>query len=503
MPNKKLFVVALAALLTLGVASPALADCCDSIWDCAATVVTEGVSCAVQEFIDTVKGLVALVNNLMSEATGATGDATRAAQQSVTQTIDMTTTQSETSDAELAQADASGKKLASEEKQFKVLEAKTMARVPTADVTPSMAPTAPAATTRPVGASKAAQAQAPAPTTGGVTTMRTSVHNPNLAATHPATGGGAPLTATTVAHVGNDVVPVAAPPRSYMAEMDRASAEISKAKAAGDQDMSTIARYMAAARQSEGSGMKSALTIADQAISAPFKNLLSQLTSMLANPTDLTSPSSAVEAMANSIMGNLDKSVTQVIDAITDGPNQAFQAAQPSYTDLQGRAWYAHQIASAMDVLYRERSPGALAALNALLPKVAGAAATGASVRATASVTGHLAFSEVMTNFTASRQKTKVAFLQRFQGFSQRLAQYEAVRVKARTNRNSIATYRTNFSAKLDSYLTGKTPAEVAAQRDSLIAQARVHFANDPKTRDAVINLLTSETNKRAVMIKH
>lgn len=503
MPNKKLFVVALAALLTLGAASPALADCCDSIWDCAATVVTEGVSCAVQEFIDTVKGLVAFVNNLMSEATGATGDATRAAQQSVTQTIDMTTTQSQTSDAELAQADANGKKLASEEKQFKVLAAKTVATIPTANVTPSLAPTAPAATTRPVGASKAAQAQAPAQTTGGSVTMRASVRNPNITAAHPATGGGAPLTATTVGHVGNDVAPVEAPARSYMAEMDRASAEISKARAQGDQDMATVARYMTAARESEGSGMKSALTIADQAVSAPFKNLLSQLTSMLANPTDLTSPSSAIEAMANSIMGNLDQSITQVIDAITAGPMQAFQSAQPSYTDLQERAWHAQQIASAMDVLYRERTPAALAALDALLPKVAGADVTHSSARTTATVNGHLAFSQVMTNFTASRQKTKAAFLQRFQGFSQRMAQYEAVRVKARTNRNSIATYRTNFSAKLDSYLTGKTPAEVAAQRDSLIAQARVHFANDPKTRDAVINLLTSETNKRAVMLRH
>jgi hypothetical protein len=501
MPNKKLFVVALAALLTLGAASPALADCCDSFWNCAATVVTDGVSCAVQEFIDTVKGLVTFVNNLMSEATGATGDATRSAQQFVSQTIDVTTSQSQSSDAELAQADANGKKLASEEKQFKELEAKTVARVPTANVTPSVAPTAPAATTRPVGASKAAQA--PAQTTGGSVTMRASVRNPNITAAHPATGGGAPLTATTVAHVGNDVVPVAAPPGAYMADMDRASAEISKARAVGDQDMATVTRYMTAARQSEGSGIKSAQTIADQAVSAPFKNLLSQLTSMLANPTDLTSPSSAVEAMANSIMGNLDQSINQVIDAITAGPIQAFQSAQPSYTDLQERAWHAQQIASAMDVLYRERTPAALAALNALLPKVAGAAATGASARATESVNGHLAFSQVMTNFTASRQKTKAAFLQRFQGFSQRMAQYEAVRVRARTNRNSIATYRTNFSAKLDSYLTGKTPAEVAAQRDSLIAQARAHFANDPKMRDAVINLLTSETNKRAVMIRH
>ena len=123
MPKRKLLIVALALIMTLGAASPALADCCDSIWDCAATVVTEGVSCAVQEFIDTVKGLVSFVNNLMSEATGATGDAKNAAQQSVQNTIDVMTTQSQSSYAELKQADDNGKKIAAEEKQFKIYEA--------------------------------------------------------------------------------------------------------------------------------------------------------------------------------------------------------------------------------------------------------------------------------------------------------------------------------------------------------------------------------------------
>jgi hypothetical protein len=194
-------------------------------------------------------------------------------------------------------------------------------------------------------------------------------------------------------------------------------------------------------------------------------------------------------------------SVGQVVDAITAGPNQAFQAAQPSYTDLQGRAEYAQRMASAMDVLYRDRTPAALAALNALLPRAD--TPMGASARMTTTVVGHVPFNQLMTNFAASKQKTKAAFLARFQGFSQRMTQYEAVRVKARSNRGNVETYKANFSTKLNSYLTGKTPAELTAQRDSLIAEARRHFANDPKTRDAVINLLSSETAKRSMVIRH
>lgn len=66
-----------------------------------------------------------------------------------------------------------------------------------------------------------------------------------------------------------------------------------------------------------------------------------------------------------------------------------------------------------------------------------------------------------------------------------------------------MTTYKTNFSTKLDSYMNGKTPAQIAATRDSLVAEARSKFANDPKTRDAVINLLNSETAKRATMVRH
>lgn len=52
-------------------------------------------------------------------------------------------------------------------------------------------------------------------------------------------------------------------------------------------------------------------------------------------------------------------SIDQVIDAITSGPNQAFQAAQPAYTQLQLNSEGARAMANAMDVLYRDRSQAA------------------------------------------------------------------------------------------------------------------------------------------------
>ena len=83
------------------------------------------------------------------------------------------------------------------------------------------------------------------------------------------------------------------------------------------------------------------------------------------------------------------------------------------------------------------------------------------------------------------------------------MEKYQAERSNVRTNRSSMTTYKNNYSTKIDSYMNGKTPAQITATRDSLIAEARTKFANDPKTRDAVINLLSSETAKRATMVKH
>jgi hypothetical protein len=500
MPRNKLIVLALATLMTLGAASPAAADCCDSFWDCAATVVTEGVSCAVQEFIDTVKGLISFIKNLGDQASGITASASDAAKNAVNEMITTMTTQATNSSVMLNQAEVDGKKFAAEESQFPVLTAKTVATAPTANSTTggsSPDATRPAAARQPAQAKKAPPPPPPPASPGTMTA--TSVHSSG-AVQVAQKSNGSQMTATTV-ESGVTEVKAGAPARAFMSEMNRAAAEIAKDKAAGDQDFSSVEKYMTTARQTEGTGVQSAQQIADKAIMAPFKNLLSQLTSMLANPTDLIDPSSAIEAAGNSIMASLNVSVGQVVDAITAGPKQAFQAAQPAYSDMQGRAEHAHQIASAMGELYQKRTPAALAALKALLPEDA-PSANGSSMRMTAHVSSQFAFNTVMTRFTASQEKVKSDFIAHFQSFSSQLAQYKAVRAKARTARSAVPTYKSNFASKLDATVKGKTAAQIMAQRDSLIAEARTHFAKDPKTRDAVIALLNSEMSKRATMVK-
>ena len=336
MPKKRLVVVALAILMTLGAASPAAADCCDSFWDCAATVVTEGISCAVQEFIDTVKGLISFIQNLGDQASGVTASASNAAKSAVNDMIATMTSQAQSSSAALQQADADGKRFAQEESQFPVLRAKTVASVPTANTATgnsSSGATQPSAAREPQQAKKAP----PPPPPASTGTMRVSSAHSTGVVSAAQKSSGSQMTATSV-ESGPAEVKAGAPARAYMSEMNRASAEISKYKAVGDQDFTKVNQYMATARQTEGTGVQSAQQIADKAITAPFKSLLSQLTSMLANPTDLIDPSSAIEAAGNSIMASLNVSVGQVVNAITAGPKQAFESAQPAYSDIQMRA---------------------------------------------------------------------------------------------------------------------------------------------------------------------
>jgi hypothetical protein len=500
MPRKRLFVIVFATLMTLGAASPAAADCCDSFWDCAATVVTEGMSCAVQEFIDTVKGLMSLIQNLGDQATGITADASNAAKAGVNDMIATMTSQSQSSDATLKQAEIDAKRLAQQEAQFTVQKATVVAQVATTNAVPANPVTGGTAPAAPRQRMQARQAPPPPPPPASPGAMRATVRSAGAAPAMTTASASPQLTATTNAS-GPTEVKVAAPARAYMGDMNRASAEISKDKAAGDQDLISINQNMANARQTEGTGAQSALQIADKAVAAPFKSLLSQLTNMLSNPTDLIDPSSAIEAAGNALMANLDVSVGQVVDAITAGPNAAFTSAQPAYTDIQMRGEHAHQISLAMDVLFQKRTPAALAALNALLPKE-GPSTNGAAMRMTAPVNNQYQFSTVMSRFAASRQKAKTDYKARLQSFSTQMAQYKAVRLKARSARSAMPMYKSNFGSKLDAAVRGKTAAQITAQRDSLIAEARTHFAKDPKTRDAVIALLSSELSKRATMVK-
>jgi len=91
-------------VLMFGGISPALADCCSSLFDCAAAAVTDGLSCELETIVSTIKSLVNIVNNTIQDVDGQTQAAERSARQLVSDTINSMQSTSQQSAADLVQA---------------------------------------------------------------------------------------------------------------------------------------------------------------------------------------------------------------------------------------------------------------------------------------------------------------------------------------------------------------------------------------------------------------
>jgi hypothetical protein len=101
-----------------------------------------------------------------------------------------------------------------------------------------------------------------------------------------------------------------------------------------------------------------------------------------------------------------------------------------------------------------------------------------------------------MSTAKTRKQQIAVAPVRDVKAIAPLAAQLKTLRGKAASARAAVPTYQSNFSRQLNATMEGKTQAQIDARRDQLIAQARTQLATDPKTRDAVIRLLTTETGK-------
>jgi hypothetical protein len=484
------------ALLAGGMSSPVLADCCSSFWSCAATVVTEGVSCEVQTIIDTIKGLVTEVTNFGNDITGITSEKEQGARLYVSNTISTMQSQSQQGDADLAAALSQATTIYTEEKTiiaYKATTANTQnlqeAATPAVSGPPHTEIAQVTSEKSPSGAPRSMMAQrsqdiTPAPVSGSSMLQKSTI--------------------SSAAQINPSAELVAAPHGTYADAFLRGQKQIAVLKATGDTDLSRVNQYLAQAQSSEGPGVAAADTIAG-AMESPVTAIMSQLSSMLAHPLDAFDPSSMVDDMEKTITTGMSSNIPQMITDITAGPNQAFGAAQPTYDDLLANAEAAQQLAAAMDNLYRLRDAAAATALYALLPKVEYAGVTSkATVRASAATFGQRqSYALVAANNAVAKQKLLVVVTPpSLAKIHTLIVQFKAQRAqgKASLPQSTLVAYKSNFSGQLNSLFNNKSPAAIAAQRDQLIAQARTQFAKDPTTENGVIALLNSEAAKRSVL---
>ncbi|HEX3913341.1 MAG TPA: hypothetical protein VHW71_07535 [Steroidobacteraceae bacterium] len=494
-------------IIAFGGISPALADCCSSWLDCAAAVVTDGLSCEIETIISTINSLFSMISNLVSDINGQMQTAENGARQSVTDRYNALQTGSQQASADLAQAQAQANQLYQEESAILAVQRTTAAgagAVQAASTTPASSganqPTvvhtqsmAPAAQTAPAQSGLLLR---------GVTAQRTTaVTAPpgNGTPVNPAPQKSmAPLNAKDSVSIESQM----APHGQFADAFSRGLKFITTLNGTGAGDLTQINQDLANAMASEGSGLTAA-DIIGKAMNAPLAGIESELSSMLANPLSAFDPSSAVDSMDNSITASLSTNISTVIDDITTGPNQAFDAAGPSYDDLMVNTQRAQAVAAAMNLLYTNRTTAAATALYALLPKVEYASQitkAPASSQVAAGFGQRMSSAKISANFVAAKKKILVAVRPlNVAPIHAAIAQFKAQRAQGKSAQtpSMLATYRSNTTRQLDSYFAGKPPAAIASTRDQLIAQARTKFAKDQKTGNGVIALINSEAQKQ------
>ncbi len=477
------------------VASSASADCCTDFWSCAAAVATGGVSCVIQGLIDTVNSLIAVVTDVRNSINSlAQGTATNS-QQGVDTAADLMVAEIAELTRLIQQEADLAAKLASEEAQAQAAlkAAGTLAAPPT--------------TVQRSGATPAPIGQGGAPTASGPTSTSQTAGGAPAGSSAPSSASGAPITANKGAALSGGVqagsislAPALQPadPAAIADEMQVALKLLLEKKIEAEKKRLAILYQAQLAKQNAASGVQKAQTLVNQFALTALNTVRDWLASLLLSPSTLFDPTLTVMNTLDPIVNGLNALLDQVVAAVTGDANQALQAAQDPYTLLQARLEEEKQVRALMDKLHSGRTTGDLNALYAVAPPPnRPVTAATAPVLALPNQAPRLAFNTVMATLATSRQQAVAVPRQKLQALSTGIAQLKSLRVQGMAIRGAMPTYQGSFARQMDGYFAGKSAGNAATQRDQLITQARAQFARDPKTGDAVITLITEESNKR------
>jgi hypothetical protein len=253
------------------------------------------------------------------------------------------------------------------------------------------------------------------------------------------------------------------------------------------------------AKDQAATGVQTALDIGNNLALAPLEGLGNWLRDLLTHPDRIFDPSSLVDSEIDAIVNNLISTLDQIANAVTSDANNTLQSAQPDYEKVQKGVEQAQLIADKMEKLHRERTREALEELEALVPPVhtVHLKPMKQQPKTEAKARSVVPFSAIISRVSIGKQKALEAPKQRILAVSLQVGQLKTIRLQARNIRAALPEYQKSFSQKMDGYFAGKSAADMGKQRDQLIAEARTRFANDPRTRDAVIRLLNDEAGRR------
>jgi hypothetical protein len=441
--------VALALVLAAAISLPASAGCCDDFLSCAATVVTSGVSCAIELALEAVSSLIRKVqDNRSATSTAYLGglEATIVEMKAALARLDQ-----EIRDAmrEIDQARNDAEKIFKEDAdsiRMKLAETKAHAAIAASGGVKT--------SSSGVMGSVAKRNIQPVPTQPPAAAQTRSV-------------SAAEMAALTALASDDSLATLRHRIESLKQRKDALSASISKTEA------EMVGLQIAAAEAARASLRNDFLK--------PVDDLLASLIAALRNPLNAPGLVVAAVGLLDGALDGFHSRAEPLADAAAQAADRAVAKKTPSTQEMQKLAEDARKTLAAMRKAqgYREtRDRQAVVRGLGVLPASTPSAISQAA-RLRSSVTFKTSLAKVSPRFAALKPEF------------QRLSQV--------TRTVDVSPFRQRLAGEFDGFFRGKSPADSKKKLSELLAESRRRFASDPKTLAAVEKMLNDEARVRGV----
>lgn len=451
----------------MAVATPIRA-CCDDFWSCVGAVATGGLSCVVEDLINSVKAMVQNVEHLVSTLAQQAADVVNLAKNELGGAANDLRNLAAQAESDFNHAATMAQSLVDQERR--PVMAAVSKNLPAGIATPVPAP----------GTMVRPGAAVPPPAGKGGTAKL-----PGAAQTPQGTA-----VALTLAEMPVD-------PKDVLDALNRAKTAIDGLRPDVTGPLNSIRQFATTAEQQALAAASSAGNIAQSVLLSPLRTLSGMLSDLITHPQNIFDPSRLVDDAITSVTNQVIDTMNQVHDAVMTQAKGTLDMARQPMQDLLDRSAASKKMAEAMDKLQKRRNKAALDALNGLIPRAPmPASQLAVHVAAFTHPSGITAIDRTVVQrgmlapynrLAASKLTARTMGTQL--GSKIKKPWQDFKRMQASTGK-PVPEAKPKVDAEIERRFAGKTPQQAEAEKRAMLAEARTRFGNDPKTLQKVVDLI-------------
>jgi hypothetical protein len=479
---------------------PAHAGCCDDFWGCVGAVVTGGLSCAIQEAVEAIDRFVRSVRDARDNGRRDMEAAFKAHQDAAKEAAREARDEMQKLIAEMDRHQKDAQKLVRDTQTIKALKPIGPQAVATSQAQGPAAAAqmkAPAATAAPGAAAKISAAQPRAAQSGAAA----AVAGGGAGGAAPAPPAGAqPAPGITQSAAGRDIggtgmLAVKHAPPSAMASAMRegekqVAAERERMRNQKKQAMEQQARKAEADAGTRVAQLNQLLTAV---FLAPLAGIIGFF--VVGDPITLAVSIAVMATQLDNVKKALDEQMEPAVKNAAAEQEKLIDEMQKRAQEHGKDADKARTTVELMRKLAESRRQSDLEALEKHLgiKHASSVALAPAAALQTSALTRRAVFRGAALH-VAAREQTLVASRRLRTDLDAPLALAAAFK---KPTAPPVAGFQARVSTDLENHFRGRTGADLARKRDDLIAEARVYFARDPKTLQAVEKYLRDQAAAR------